>query len=376
MSIDHHAALDSLTEALIDANDQLLALYDMTVLQTDTLDEHESVEQILDKARVLLRTEDLRLLSGDDAERPDDGRITTSVRVQDPSGGSSTLIAKRTGTPFTTGDTKLLTAVAHLAMSAQHRARMHAAAVEQAIVSHEHTMASELAQRALPARRPDLPGAGLFARTDPARLAGGDLFTFALVDSTFHFVVGDVSGKGLPAAMMMSNVINAAKSCFKQFGPHGPAAVLEGIDGWVYEALSDADMFVTLITGQFDVNSRVLSLANAGHSPVYFVHDGVASPVPASRPPIGVLPGLPCDRLDLTVGPGDLFVAASDGFPEQADPSGEMFGDARFERALASRSASIEDFGGALFAMVEEFAAEAPQSDDRTLFVLDFGTQA
>ena len=374
--VEQSSPLESLTGALVDANDQLLALYDMAALRTDSLDERESVDQILRKAQVLLRTAELSFVSGTPTRSHDDGLITTSVHVSDPSGDSATLVAKRTHTAFTTGDTKLLTAVAHLAMSARHTARMHARAVEQAIVAHEHTMASELAQMALPSGRPRIPTADLFARTDPARTAGGDLFTFSLIGSAFHFVVGDVSGKGLPAALMMSSVINAAKGCFARFGDDGPVAVLDAIDGWVHDALSDAAMFVTLIVGRFDTETQVLSLANAGHSPVAFVHDGEIRSVPASRPPIGVLPGMACEQIDLEVERSDRFVAASDGFPEQADEAGEMFGDARFERELVAVGPGDGFDGDALFETIERFAGDAPQSDDRTLFVLDFGGSA
>lgn len=374
--------VESLTQALIDANDQLLALYDMTTLRTDTLDEGQSVEQILCKAKSLLRADDMRLVSGTDSTDSTDSTGTAddrgmaSIRVSDPSGDAATLLARRSDEPFSTGDGKLLTAVAHLAMHARHTARMHAVAVEQAIVAHEHTMASELVQMALPKDRPDVPGAGLFAHTEPARTAGGDLFTFSLVDRTFHFVVGDVSGKGLPAAILMSSVINAATRSFTRYGADGPVAVLDGIDALVYDSLSDADMFVTLIAGRFDADTRVLSLANAGHSPVHFVRDGHVEPLAATRPPIGVLPGLTCERLDIAVEPSDRFIAASDGFPEQVDESGTMFGEARFAASLLRAADHATSFGDGLFAEIEQFAGAAAPSDDRTLFVLDFGVPA
>lgn len=372
MSVDATSPLDSLTGALVDANDQLLALYDMAAMRTDSLDEVESVDQILRTARLALHTDEIVLVGDGSDPTPSDASYSASVKVEDPSGETAILVARRSSTPFTTGDTKLLTAVANLAMSAKHTARMHAEAVERAIVSHEHDIASTLAQQSLPSERPQPPTASLFARSDPARTAGGDLFAFAQIDTKFHFVVGDVSGKGLPAAIMMSNVINAARGCFTHHGEAGPVAVLDAIDAWVYASLSEADLFVTLIAGQFDSETQMLSLANAGHSPVYFVHDGDVAALLASRPPVGVFEGLPCDRLDIEVAPGDRLVVASDGFPEQADESGEMFGDDRFESELAVAHAGASDFGERLFATIESFAGNAAQSDDRTLFVLDF----
>jgi serine phosphatase RsbU (regulator of sigma subunit)/anti-sigma regulatory factor (Ser/Thr protein kinase) len=386
--------LESLTEALVDATDQLLAMYDIASLRTDTLDEGESVDQILAKAQILLRADALRWDPGsgpgaesaaegvdaapllDTAEVNAAGRSVTAVEVADPDGGTATLTAQRLATPFTTGDTKLLSAVAHLAMSAQHTARLHAEAVAQAVVAHEHTLASQLAQKALPVTqgpgRPAVPGVDWFARTEPARLAGGDLFTFKMIDTIFHFAVGDVSGKGLPAAVMMSNVINSAQASFKQHGADGPIAVFDGIEHFMHDPLSNANMFVTLLVGTYDTERQLLSLVNAGHSPVHFVRDRAVKPVPASRPPIGVIAGLPCAQLDFHVRPGDRFVAASDGFPEQTDDTGAMFGDDRFAEALAEPSAAL-DFGLRLFDTIRSFAGAVPQSDDLTLFILDFG---
>jgi serine phosphatase RsbU (regulator of sigma subunit)/anti-sigma regulatory factor (Ser/Thr protein kinase) len=392
--VEPASLLGSLTEALVDATDQLLAMYDIASLRTGTLDEGESVDQILAKAQILLRADALRWDpgSGTGAESAAEGveaapllgtaeenaasRTVTAVEVADPDGGTATLTARRLATPFTTGDTKLLSVVAHLAMSAQYTARLHAEAVAQAVVAHEHTLASQLAQKALPVTqgpgRPAVPGVDWFARTEPARLAGGDLFTFTMIDTIFHFAVGDVSGKGLPAAIMMSNVINSAQASFKRHGAEGPVAVFDGIEHFMHDPLSNANMFVTLLVGTYDTERQLLSLVNAGHSPVHFVRGRAVKPVPASRPPIGVIAGLPCARLDFHVRPGDRFVAASDGFPEQTDDTGAMFGDDRFAEALAEPRAAL-DSGLSLFDKIRSFAGAVPQSDDLTLFILDFG---
>jgi serine phosphatase RsbU (regulator of sigma subunit)/anti-sigma regulatory factor (Ser/Thr protein kinase) len=401
--VEPASPLESLTEALVGTTDQLLAMYDIASLHTDTLDEGESVDHLLAKAQILLRADALRWDPGsgpgaesavegvegvegvdaapllDTAEVNAAGRTVTAVEVVDPDGGTATLTARRLATPFTTGDTKLLSAIAHLAMSAQHTARLHAEAVAQAVVAHEHTLASQLAQRALPVTegpgRPTVPGVDWFARTEPARLAGGDLFAFKLIDTTFHFAVGDVSGKGLPAAIMMSNIINSVQASFEQHGADGPIAVFEGTEHFMHDPLSNANMFVTLLVGTYDTERHLLSLVNAGHSPVHFVRDHVVKPVPASHPPIGVIAGMPCVQLEFHVQPGDRFVAASDGFPEQTDDTGAMFGDDRFTKALAD-PAGARDFGRGLFDTIHRFAGAVPQSDDLTLFILDFGASS
>ncbi len=390
--------LESLTGALIEANDQLLALYELAKVSTSSLDVHASVGEILSRAKRLLDAESMLLFAEDglilgeesDVASAGDRSIddvrggttrtltastTASVQASNSSGLQATLIARRADRPFGTADHKLLSAVANMALGALHTSRLHQEAVDQAVVSRDHDTASELAVGALPKWRPDVPGFDLFARSDPARSAGGDLFTFAYVEEVLHFVVGDVSGKGLPAAMMMTNVISAAMAAFQTVGTSGPAAVVSAIDSWVYEYLSDAGLFVTLVGGSFDPASGVLRLANAGHSPVLFVRDGSADLVDASVPPIGVLPFemLGEDALTESVyetTPGDRLIVSSDGFTEQENPSGEMLGDDEFARLICEDPGPTDDLGSRLFTMLERHADTAEQSDDRTLLIL------
>jgi serine phosphatase RsbU (regulator of sigma subunit) len=253
---------------------------------------------------------------------------------------------------------------------------MHRRAVAQAVVARDHDTASTLAQLALPTWRPEIDGAELFARSDPARLAGGDLFAFAIIDGLLHFVVGDVSGKGLPAGLMMTMVISASNAAFQTHGAVGPAAVMKAIDRSVYGYLSDGGLFVTLLVGSFDPSGRRLRLSNAGHSPVFYVHDGHASSVDASVPPIGVLPLDDVAETDVALQPGDRLVVASDGFTEQADPSGEHFGEVRLAALISATGRRVGELGSHLFELIEEYQGAAAQSDDRTLLILDIdGTE-
>ena len=367
--------LDSLTSALVDANDQILALYDLATITTNSLEEDESVERILAQGKKLLHADELKLLTDDETRSAPDsnvGGVTAVVSVEHSSGDKATLVARRQAKPFGTADKKLLNAVAHMALSAVHTARLHTEALEQAVVARDHAMASELAQRSLPQWRPSLPGTKLFARSDPARTAGGDLFSFAASDDQLDFVVGDVSGKGLPAAMMMSNVIMASNNAFQRHRDDGPATILKAIDSWTYDTLSESALFVTIVVGRYNRSTQTLSLANAGHSPVVFVHHGSAQSLPASCPPVGVLPGIEPTETVISVEPGDRLAICSDGFTEQENVAGEMLGEERLDEWLTDQQLPTVEFGEEMFSQLESFAGRASQTDDRTLFVLDF----
>lgn len=385
------SAMAALTGALIDANDQLLALYALTEVTTDSLDGETSVREILDQAKTLLEADALILNesdgisitvgTGDSARTPspvkaDPGLASTtaSVSVTNESGGEATLTARRADRPFGTADHKLLTAVANVALGAVHTSRLHGEAVDQAVVSRDHDTASQLAVRALPSWKPEMATADLFARSDPARAAGGDLYTYAEVDNTLHFVVGDVSGKGLPAAMMMTNVISASLAAFHGSGESGPSAVLSQIDSWLYEFLSDAGLFVTLVVGAFNQTTNELRLANAGHSPVMWISNATVEMVEANVPPIGVLPldiGPPPEEVSFSTHAGDRLVVASDGFTEQENPDGVMFGEDRLTaRLTADPACSSTDLAASLYADLETYADGSEQGDDRTVLIL------
>lgn len=389
----------ALAEALVEANDQLLALYELASVTMSSLDGRASAARLLERAGRLLLTDALQLeangvtvVEGDsptrrlDADRRSEhggdsssasASSTAVVEVSNSVGMHATLTAHRRSQPIGTADQKLLTAVAQMALAALHTSRLHDEAVAQAVMANEHDAASELASLALPRWRPEVPGVEIFARSDPVRSAGGDLFTFAVVDDVLHFVVGDVAGKGLPAAIIMATVISSADTAFQLAGSEGPTAVLRAVDAAVYDYLSSVGRFVTVVAGSFDSSSGLLQLANAGHSPVAFVVDRVAEPIPASVPPLGVvsfevLGSDAIEQVALHPCEGDRLVICSDGFTEQEDSSGRMFGDEPLLETARSWRDSTAELGSELFDRLERHADGAPQSDDRTLLVIGF----
>ena len=388
MNAATNAEVSSLAGALVDTNDQLLGLYDLVSLSIESLDERHAVLAILDRAKSILRADALLLRADKEYSIGAPTAVAalqalhqvpvqagdstaTSVQLQTPDGQHVDLAALRGSSPFGTADSKLLNAVGTMLVGAVHRARLHKTGLDQAVMARDHDTASELAQRALPGWRPDATKLDLFARSAPARAAGGDLFTFAVVDDDFHFVVGDVSGKGLPAALMMTTTISAANAAFASVGDAGPAAMLKTIDSWVHDALSDAGLFVTLLVGSYNLTTGVLQTCNAGHSPVGTVQNDSFIPVDAQVPPIGVFPVETVENHIHHLVPGDRFVAASDGLTEQENMVGEMFGDKRLEALLVDGSIdSANALGESVFDAVAAFAGEAPQSDDRTLLIL------
>jgi serine phosphatase RsbU (regulator of sigma subunit) len=396
------AASDDLTAALVRANDQLLAFYDLARLQVGSLDATEAVDRVLAEA-LRLADADVALLDGAEptcrhaghdsaaaawleveAARFDRQRARAvageSLRgalapVRGGSGPPGVLgLARRSGRPFDTGDLKLLDAIAATIAGLRELAGLHRRLVDRAVIEHEHDTASKLAQAVLPERPPALPGLHLFARSIPARTAGGDFFTFGVLDGVLRFAVGDVAGKGLPAALVMTKVVATANAAFAGPGVEPVHRTLAAIDDRLYDYLSEGGLFVTMVVGAFRPGSGVVQLCNAGHSPVMVVRRDGVEVVPASRPPIGVLPGLVGRAQCLPVSPGDLLVVGSDGLAEQENEAGEMLGYDRLAAELSHRwRAPAGEVGRHLLQLVAEHAGEVSAADDRTLVVLEVG---
>ncbi len=398
--------VESLTKALVEANDQLVTLYELTSVTMQSLDEQETASTILDRAAHLLQA-DLRLwcterrssspgpdesletgdghylhthavsVGGGQGPADDDHSISVQLRSNDKR-QTGRLEAVRVDRPFGTADRKLLTAVGNLVSGAINASRLHEVELSQAMVARDHDTASALARRALPTWRPSVNGLEVYAESHPARAAGGDLFCFSVVDNTVHFAVGDVSGKGLPAAMMMTTVISASTAAFQGAARAGAAAAMTAVDAWVYEYLAEAGLFVTLVVGQFDTKSRRLSLVNAGHSPVLIVQGGKAKPVLADIAPVGVMPvaeGPDLIAQDFTLSDGDRFIICSDGLTEQENPAGEMIGEEHLNEAVIDCTVNAHQIGPRVLDHVEAFAEGHPQADDRTLVIFEFDSR-
>ncbi len=366
----------SLTGALVEANDQLLALYELVALSTDSLDEERAVAGLLARAAEVARVDGLELRTAPSHRHGllDPKTSLTTVEVAGPNADERvTLAASRLRGSFGTSDTKLLTAIATMAVGVIRTSRLHRDGVAQAVVRSEHDTASTLAQDALPRGELEVSGLTVAARTLPASSAGGDLYTWRAGGGVVDFVVGDVSGKGLPAAVMMSNVVAAANAAFLHDDLQAERAVgvLAQIDRWLGERLSDAARFVTVVAVSVDVDRSIATIANAGHSPVVVMRaDRTVEHVRPGAPPVGVLPldELPHTRIHLSV--GDRIVIGSDGFTEQSDPSGGFFGEDRFVDTVCTATGAREAVDR-LFDAVDAHAAGQTQSDDRTIVVIE-----
>lgn len=279
--------------------------------------------------------------------------------------GAIEVINKRGGAGlFSSQDEQLLAALAPLAALAIHNARMAEALVEQEVLKHDLQVAGEIQRRLLPDPLPDVPIHGV---NRPAKDVSGDFYAWRqLPDGRLYFSLGDVSGKGMQASLLMAKTLSLFQCLAKTL--HQPGRLLAALNDEIVETRSHG-MFVTMVAGLYDPQRREILLSNAGHlPPLYRLPDGRFLAPAADAPPLGILDGMafPEQRLD-AVG-GSLYLY-SDGVTEGGQKDGAPLGEDGFKALLAEMAAL--PLAARLENLTARIAGHGRLHDDVTLLGLD-----
>jgi sigma-B regulation protein RsbU (phosphoserine phosphatase) len=247
--------------------------------------------------------------------------------------GAIELFNKQGGGAFSAGDRKVLQTLAASAALAMINARMAAAMAEQEAFKRELNLAADIQRGMLPPRKPaEFPIHGVNLA---ARVVSGDFFDVVeLPGGRFAFAIGDVSGKGMNAALLMAKTASLFRCLAKRL--ERPGEILAAIDAELAET-NASGMFVTMIGGILDPAAGKVVLANAGHEPALLCKQGRFQRIDEGLPPLGVLPelfalGCPESEIDLDGGALYLF---TDGLTEAKDERGHMLGNVGVEKLLA-----------------------------------------
>lgn len=280
--------------------------------------------------------------------------------------GALELINKRSGDGlFAETDLQLATAVAAAAALAIHNARMAQSMVEQERVRKELELARAIQVSLLPEPDDALP---VFGLNLPARQVSGDFYDyFLLPNGRIYFSIADVAGKGMNAALLMAKTTSLLRCLAKSVTD--PAQLLAQVNAEVFETVS-LGLFVTIVAGFIEPDGRQISYANAGHhSPLFRRGPGCFESLPATAPPLGVLPDLMArtQRLPLVGGSVYLF---TDGVTEARDGAASALG----MGGLTSVLDAVSDVAAPvrLAAVVTALEAQNRQfDDDLTLLLID-----
>jgi sigma-B regulation protein RsbU (phosphoserine phosphatase) len=268
---------------------------------------------------------------------------------------------------FTADDEKLLAAFASLAGIALDRARLIASFVEKQKFEASLRLAHDIQMGMLPKEFPQPREFEIYATLRPARSVGGDLYDFRREGQYLWFAIGDVSGKGVPAALFMAVTKVLFGAAIEN--ESSPAAALSTVNRGLCRDNAQG-LFVTAFLGRLDVTTGELVYANAGHNPPYHLTaDGRVATLPADTGLVlGVREDFEYRTERASLAPGDGLFAYTDGLSEALNPEGEEFGAARLEAYLrsATRGPATEVVQGAVRTLAD-FVGTAPQFDDTTI---------
>lgn len=232
-------------------------------------------------------------------------------------------------------------------------------------------IASQIQMTMIPKTFPPFPerhDLDIFAHLVPAKEVGGDLYDFLIRDEKLFFCIGDVSGKGVPAALVMS----VTRSTFRSVSSHedSPGKIVTVMN----KALSDmneSSMFVTLFCGVLDLKNGHLRYSNAGHNPPFIFTDKI-HPLPVdANLPLGIMTGVKFSEQEIPFHYDNAIFLYTDGITEAENAQHEQFGEERMIAVMDVRKGASEHVK-ALEDKVAEFVNGAPQSDDLTMLFIHF----
>src|SRR5215216_509944 len=241
---------------------------------------------------------------------------------------------------------------------------------ERERVEQELRVGRRIQQAALPKEVPELEGWQISPFYQPAREVGGASYTFfELKDGRVGLVVGDATGKGVPAALVVTATYSMLRAVAQTLGSFSPGELLAQVNETLLARIPP-NMFVTCFYCVLDPNNGSLSYANAGHDLPYLHRNGTAEELRARGMPLGLMPGMGYEEKETILEAGESVLFYSDGLVEAHDPTGEMFGFQRL-RALVAQHGEERTLGNLLLEELYSFVGEGwEQEDDITLLTL------
>src|SRR5215211_6009988 len=246
--------------------------------------------------------------------------------------------------------------------------------IKRECVDQELRVARRIQQASLPEKVPTLEGWQISPFYQPAREVGGDFYDFHfLSEGRLGLVVGDATGKGVPAALVMSTTCGMLQLAAQGSDSFSPGEVLSRVNETLYARIPP-NMFVTCFYAILEPKSASLRYANAGHDLPYLHRNGEAEELRARGMPLGLMPAMNYEEKEMVLHAGDSALFYSDGLVEAHDPKGEMFGFPRL-RALIGEHGEERSLGNILLEELYSFVGEAwEQEDDITLLTLRCST--
>jgi sigma-B regulation protein RsbU (phosphoserine phosphatase) len=270
--------------------------------------------------------------------------------------------------PFNEEDLRIVTALANVAAAKIEHARLLEESLEKRRMEEDMRMAGEIQRGLLPSAPPAVAGYGICGVNFPCRTVGGDYFDFMVEDGQLLFALGDVSGKGTGAALLMT-VLRAAVRA--HWAERPTAQAVARINRTVCQNIP-SNKYVTFFMGSLDPSSGRVSYVNAGHNPPLLVRaDGSVDTLAEGGMVLGFFDPADYGEGTAELRPGDMLVVFSDGVTETWSAADEEYGEARLAALLIrERGLGPKELQAALLTELDGFSRGTKATDDRTLIVI------
>jgi sigma-B regulation protein RsbU (phosphoserine phosphatase) len=270
--------------------------------------------------------------------------------------------------PFTEEDLNVVTALANLAAAKIENVRLLEESLEKRRMEDDMRVAAEIQRGLLPDKAPVVAGYGVVGSNTPSRSVGGDYYDFAVHDARLLFALGDVSGKGTGAALLMTVLRAAVRG-------HWAEGSVEEAVGRINSTVCQnvtAGKYITFFVGRLDSATGTIRYVNAGHNPPVLVRrGGPPETLTCGGMVLGMFDPVPYEEGEAVIGHGEALLVFSDGVTETWSPDDEEYAEDRLlEVASANLGKDAQGLHDAILRSVDAFAAGRKPADDRTLIVI------
>jgi phosphoserine phosphatase RsbU/P len=295
--------------------------------------------------------------------------LCVPLRVEGRVIGALEVLNKLRG--FTGEDAELLELLAHFAANAVESKRLRQEATHARMMQHELSLAMDVQQHLIPKEQGCVPGLECVGFCRPAKSVGGDYYDMLpLPSGSFAFTLGDVSGKGIPAAVMMASIQTLLHNLLQR-EPVQVAAVVSDLNRTLL-GCSVPDRYSTLFCGLISPDRRSITYVNAGHVPPLLLHaDGGLTTLEGGGMPVALTPDWEYQQFTVELHPWALLVVVSDGLMEARNPYGVFWNDQEVPFIVRQhRNSPVRNLPSALCTHADAWTAGTEQYDDMTVVEL------
>jgi len=299
-----------------------------------------------------------------------DTAVAVPLLVKEKLVGMLHLGNKKSGDYFNPEDIDFFATLSSSLSVAVENARLHREEMEKCKMEQELGVARRIQEKLLGRELPKLPGIDLYAAYLPSRQVSGDMYSVIPVkNNQLALAIGDVSGKGIPASLLMASLHASLKMLCLECFP--PADIISRLNRLVCEN-TDPEDFVTFFYAVYDRDTRKLSYVNAGHNPpLYFQANGRPKELSEGGIPLGIFSDRPYQAVELSVQPGSPIVLYTDGVTEADNEFEEQFGCRRLAEIVAqNRHLSAQEVGERILSGLQGFCGGKELEDDVSLVIL------